>query len=60
MNEFFGTIWVAFQVSIFIIKFKTEIHMFYTGYAIMKDEVQNTKCIYSLQIKPLTRQGNED
>ena len=34
--------------------------MFYTGYDIMKDEVQNTKCIYSLQIKPLTRQGNED
>ena len=34
--------------------------MFYTGYAIMKDEVQNTKCIYSLQRKPLTRQGNED
>ena len=60
MNELFRTIWLAFQVSIFIIKFKTEIHMFYTGYAIMKDEVQNTKCIYSLQRKPLTRQGNED
>jgi hypothetical protein len=34
--------------------------MFYTGYAIMKDEHQNTKCIYSLQIKPLKRQGNEN
>ena len=30
------------------------------GRSLMKDEVQNTKCIYSLQIKPLTRQGNED
>jgi hypothetical protein len=37
-DEWIGTIWVAFQVSIFIIKFKIEIHMFYTGYAIMKDK----------------------
>ena len=34
--------------------------MFYTGYAIMKDEVQNTKCIYSLQIKSDKTHGNED
>ena len=29
-------------------------HDYYEG------QVQNTKCIYSLQIKPLTRQGDED
>ena len=33
-DEWIGTIWVTFQVSNFIIKFKTEIYMFYTGYAI--------------------------
>ena len=37
-DEWIETIRVAFQVSIFIIKFITEIHMFYTGYAIMKDK----------------------
>ena len=37
-NEWIGTIWDVFQFSIFIITFKIEIHMFYTGYAIMKDK----------------------
>jgi len=36
--------------------------MFYTGYAIMKDKskIPKTFKISSLQIKPLTRQRNED
>jgi hypothetical protein len=49
-DEWIGTIWVAFQFSIFIIKSKIEIHVLHR-ICYYEGQVQNTKCIYSLQIK---------